>query len=161
MAICSCLSGRVVLRHPSLNILCRDDGAVLLPSKGPHRRRGEWTFGTKRGDGYMCVGFNKKLIMVHVLIAEAFLGKRDAGETVDHIDRNRANNDVKNLRWASWKLQCDNRITVLNAPNYGVRKCDDKNGYCRARYANDPEYREKCKERSRTFYHSRRNKNGN
>lgn len=43
--------------------------------------------------------------LVHRLIAEAFIEQEDGKDTVDHIDRDKQNNDVSNLRWLS---QADN-----------------------------------------------------
>jgi hypothetical protein len=47
---------------------------------------------------------------VHRLVAHAFLGEPENDMTVDHIDRDRANNSVNNLRWASLATQCINKI---------------------------------------------------
>lgn len=53
----------------------------------------------------------------HLLVAEAFLGPKPGPTfTIDHIDRNPANNRADNLRWASKTEQNYNR--VLN----GIRK---------------------------------------
>lgn len=62
------------------------------------------------GCGYLQVGLGgiRKTTSVHRLVAEAFipnpLGLRD----VDHIDGNKTNNRVENLRWVSHKENCNN-----------------------------------------------------
>lgn len=56
--------------------------------------------------GYM----RTKGLYVHRLVCEAFQGPPPDGEhTVDHIDRNKLNNQACNLRWASRKQQNSNR----------------------------------------------------
>lgn len=42
---------------------------------------------------------------VHSLVAEAFLENKDGKPTVDHIDGDRTNNAVDNLRWATFSEQ--------------------------------------------------------
>jgi hypothetical protein len=64
----------------------------------------------KNHDGYMNVSIkDAKSIYVHKVVANAFIPKIDNKNTVDHIDKNRSNNHVDNLRWASRKEQCENR----------------------------------------------------
>ena len=47
---------------------------------------------------------------VHQLVMEAWgPEKPDWATSVDHIDRNRKNNSISNLRWADYKLQAKNR----------------------------------------------------
>lgn len=67
--------------------------------------------------------------LVHVLVAEAFLGERPEGFEVDHIDRNRANNCAANLRWLPWRENRERRVprgtytpgTALALPRDNVR----------------------------------------
>ena len=42
-----------------------------------------------------------RVARVHQLVAEAFIGKPQDGLMVDHIDRDKANNKVDNLRWVT------------------------------------------------------------
>ena len=45
----------------------------------------------------------------HRLVAEHYIPNPDNLPTVDHIDRDKTNNHVSNLRWASRKTQVGNR----------------------------------------------------
>ena len=78
----------------------RDNGAIMRhpkPGKNPRPMDNVWTFG-KRDDktAYMLWGAHR----VHIIVAYAFLGERDSSVyVVDHIDTNRCNNRVENLRW--------------------------------------------------------------
>ena len=47
--------------------------------------------------------------MVHRLIALAWIPNPQDKPTVDHIDRNTFNNNVQNLRWATYSEQAKNR----------------------------------------------------
>lgn len=48
--------------------------------------------------GYKLVGLNRKTYKVHRIIYEMFNGEIPAGKQVDHIDRNKNNNKIENLR---------------------------------------------------------------
>lgn len=123
-----------IAKHPTLNIFAREDGAVLLPPCVRHPVP-DWTFGRKNDKGYMEVKFLYKHRLVHRIIAEAFLENPNKYKTVDHINRNRSDNNLSNLRWANQKMQSDNKKSVEDAiAKYGVRCCDDREAYEKARY---------------------------
>ena len=56
-------------------------------------------------DGYLRVGIRsnglKKKIFIHRLLAIAFIDNPENKPLVDHMDRNRTNNNLSNLRWAT------------------------------------------------------------
>jgi len=63
--------------------------------------------------GYLKVNLRKdnipKTCSIHRLVAEAFLENPLNKKSVDHIDNNRKNNMLSNLRWATSKENCANR----------------------------------------------------
>lgn len=89
-----------------------------------------------RKDGYVRIKVNKKDYYMHRLIANTFkIPKLTGSNFVDHIDRNRSNNRIDNLRWvtrqennaASWKIN-KNRSTSgpkLSKPVLGCRLDED------------------------------------
>ena len=56
-------------------------------------------------NGYVRIGLTKdkkqKYFNIHRLVAFAFLEKKDEDIEVDHIDHNRSNNMLDNLRWTT------------------------------------------------------------
>ena len=71
--------------------------------------------------GYLYVPLwngKKKNITIHRLLGIQFLNNPNNYKQIDHIDRNKLNNCLDNLRW------CDNQ---QNASNRGIR-CDNKTG---------------------------------
>jgi hypothetical protein len=77
----------------------RDNGSVCRQPKNERKRPldGVWTFGwANASTGYMQIG----AVVVHRIVATAFHGEQPSEKhIVDHIDTNRRNNRVENLRW--------------------------------------------------------------
>lgn len=119
--------------HKETGILCREDGAVFIPdNRSVPRFKMHWTYGNTMVQGYKRITYKRKSYRVHRLIAEAFLQNPENKPTVDHINRNRADNWIYNLRFADSKEQRENSSSVINRADYGVREKDDKKAYQRA-----------------------------
>jgi len=104
-----------VLEYEGETYLVRDNGAVYRKYR-PDRRKNPidetWTFGIpSEQDRYMCIGSAK----VHRIVAIAFLGPPPSKQyVVDHINRDRTDNRIENLRWIT------NLDNLIRHP--GVRK---------------------------------------
>jgi len=70
------------------------------------------------GHGYLHVILykdgKKKTHVIHHLVAQEFLDKPDGKSCVDHIDKNKLNNIVENLRWVSSSENSRNRSMHKN-----------------------------------------------
>ena len=71
---------------------------------------------TQDDSGYLNVGLSSdgkiKTVKVHRLIATAFISNPNNYPIVDHIDRNRSNNCIENLRWTDAKGNASNGGTT-------------------------------------------------
>jgi hypothetical protein len=71
-------------------------------------------------NGYYRVNLVKdgklKTMRIHRLVAKAYLPSTEPSlNFIDHIDRNRLNNRVENLRWSNNTLNCHNRNNQRNS----------------------------------------------
>ena len=66
-------------------------------------------------NGYLQVDLykktKKKKFYIHRLVAMAFIPNPDNLPEVDHVDTNRTNNTVENLRWVDKKRNMNNSLT--------------------------------------------------
>lgn len=68
----------------------------------------------------------KRTILVHKIVALAFIGKPAPNEEIDHIDGNRGNNACENLRWVTHKVNCGNPMTKEKHANLKGEKAPYK-----------------------------------
>jgi len=81
-------------------------------------------------DGYLRIGLRKnkkqKLCGVHRLVGLTFLDNPNNYEIIDHIDRNKQNNNLENLRWINLSGNSRNRKTKQDKIR-GVRQTPSGN----------------------------------
>ena len=97
---------RIVEVFPDLYV--REDGYVMRTGKTRHYRD-IWRRGTLHNYGYYSISYNKKAYKVHRLILQAFKGYNKL--EVDHINGDKGDNRLDNLRY------------VTRRTNQGNRKC--------------------------------------
>ena len=96
---------------------CNEDKDYVVSNKGnvksyKQNKKGRTLFGTSNKDGRRFVhlgGKQKRVVPVARLVAKAFVNNPLNYPTVDHISRDPSNDSIKNLRYASYKLQAQNR----------------------------------------------------
>jgi hypothetical protein len=86
--------------------------------------------GSIKHDGYRRIGLDKKVYLAHRLIYMMFYGYMP--EIVDHIDGNKLNNKIDNLRGATKSQNCQNqKIPIGNTSGYkNVRWSKTKQRWC-------------------------------
>ena len=113
----------------------REDGAVISHPKKMGRGKGyikpESIMVPKLDkNGYHVVGLRKEgkkhFFSVHRLIANAFIFNPYNKHTVDHANRDRLDNRIENLRWATTTEQNNNRNTAKGVRNASSKLTKDK-----------------------------------
>ena len=65
--------------------------------------------------GYItCYLTNHKQYYKHRLIAQQWIPNPDNLQQIDHINRNRTDNHISNLRWISRSENCKNKTSIHN-----------------------------------------------
>ena len=69
----------------------------------------------------LCLNANsRKHVKVHRLVAEAFIPNNENKPQIDHIDRNKQNNNVSNLRWCTLSENMHNPLTIEHCRNLNL-----------------------------------------
>jgi hypothetical protein len=80
-------------------------------------------------DGYykytLCNENGKKYVVAHRLVAKQFIPNPNNLPLIDHIDRNRLNNNVDNLRWVNYRQNQLNRCDTKH-PYIYYREAESK-----------------------------------
>lgn len=78
-----------------------------------NNKTGRFLKPSDNGRGYLHVAWRhdkkKKFFTIHRLIANAFIPKIEGKDYVDHIDNDKKNNSLENLRWCSQQENNFNR----------------------------------------------------
>ena len=64
--------------------------------------------------GYVCCVLNRRKYLKHRIIAEQFIPNPDNLPIIDHINRNKTDNRIENLRWVSNSDNSKNRTATSN-----------------------------------------------
>ena len=124
-----------VKKHPIIGVLVASNGMVFARKPGSNNPNNRvWTFGHRNNEKeYFRVVLDGKRYCVHRLVAETFLDNPENKKTVDHILRDRTDNNVCQLQWATWSEQNRNRSCHYASVNtYGVCSADDRSAYNKA-----------------------------
>lgn len=65
----------------------------------------------------LCKNGKSKSYLIHRLVAEAFIPNTENKKEIDHINTNKSDNRVDNLRWVTRKENCNNPISIENNRN--------------------------------------------
>ena len=104
--------------------LIYDDGRVFSKKRRIFLKPGI------NGPGYNIVGLcqdsKAKSVQVHKLVAIHYISNPENKPCIDHIDRNKLNNHVSNLRWATYSENLQN-TEVRNNNELGIKNIS----YCK------------------------------
>ena len=118
---------RIIIKN-NISIKSFRDGRIftLCNHTNQYGKKGEWIERIVKPNkkGYIKIQIGEKHYFAHRLIMETFCGESE--QEVDHIDRNKTNNNFHNLRYCSRIENALNRDYVDNAKGYGWHKSNKK-----------------------------------
>ncbi len=108
------------------NYLIYDDGRVYSKYTKKFMKPFLDNYGYYRID--LCKDGNRKKFRIHRLVALYYLPLVDGKDIVDHIDRDKTNNDISNLRWVNHSENMINsgvyKNNVCGHKHIGLTKCN-------------------------------------
>lgn len=85
---------------------------------------------TKDKGGYCVVrlykGKKQKMFKVHRLVAMMFIPNPNNYPCVDHINTIRDDNRVENLRWVTYSMNANNKLTKMNLSTAAIKACSSE-----------------------------------
>lgn len=111
------------------NYLVYEDGRVF--SKKSRKMIKPRNMGAGYKAIYLCNNGDKKQVSIHRLVALHYIDNPNNYPQVDHIDRDKTNNDVSNLRWCDRSMNQQNRGTPINniSGHKNISYCNTRNKY--------------------------------
>ena len=107
------------------NYLIFEDGKIINTNSGREMKPI-----LNDNTGYYRIGLNKdgkrKFLSLHRLIALAYIPNPDNKPVIDHINRNRLDNRIENLRWATRSENQRNRSCSSNTGYQFISKTKSK-----------------------------------
>lgn len=119
-----------------MRILILDIGNYLVYSTGQvfSKKRKRFVKPWVNMFGYLVCKIDNKTVLIHRLLAESFLSNPLNLETVDHVDENKLNNSLKNLRWMTREenaARSGRGVYTLVSPEGEVHTFRGLNEFCK------------------------------
>jgi len=77
----------------------------------------------------LAIGQKQKTFRIHRLISESFIPNPNNYPIINHIDGNKANNDISNLEWCTYKHNSNEAIRIGLTPKPIPMKAEKSNNY--------------------------------